>query len=105
MQCYYLTEIDRGCNGVHEYVDASEFAQWLRHNEPGVSKEYSQKLAGRTIDVLFDLTKGRLYAKQKNRRKDGLSYKERRVVLSKESEIPGEESPWDREVSKVRRDS
>ncbi|ADJ17094.1 hypothetical protein [Halalkalicoccus jeotgali] len=81
---------NKGCNGVREYIDAGELAQWLRHNEPGVSKEYSQKLASRTIDALTDLTKGRLYVKQKNRRKDGLSYKERRVVLPEESEIPGE---------------
>lgn len=81
---------NQGCNGVREYVDAGELAQWLRHNEPGVNKEYSQKLAGRTIDALLDLTKGRLYVKQKNRRKDGLSYKERRVVLPDQSEIPGE---------------
>ncbi len=80
----------QGCNGVREYVDAGELAQWLRHNEPGVNKEYSQKLAGRTIDALLDLTKDRLYVKRKNRRKDGLSYKERRVVLPEESEIPGE---------------
>jgi uncharacterized coiled-coil protein SlyX len=81
---------NQGCNGVREYVDAGELAQWLRHNEPGVNKEYSQKLASRTIDALTDLTKGRLYVTQKNRRKDGLSYKERRIVLPEESEIPGE---------------
>ena len=81
---------NQGCNGVREYIDAGELAQWLRHNEPGANKEYSQKLAGRTIDALLDLTKGRLYMKRKNRRKDGLSYKERRIVLPEESEIPGE---------------
>ncbi|WP_122088704.1 hypothetical protein [Halalkalicoccus subterraneus] len=81
---------NQGCNGVREYIDAGELAQWLRHNEPGVNKEYSQKLAGRTIDALLDLTKSRLYIERKNRRKDGLSYKERRVVLPEESEIPGE---------------
>ena len=81
---------NQGCNGVREYVDAGELARWLHHNEPGVNKEYSQKLAGRTIDALLDLTKNWLYVKRKNRRKDGLSYKERRVVLPEESEIPGE---------------
>ena len=81
---------NQGCNGVREYVDAGELAQWLHHNEPGVNKEYSQKLAGRTIDALLDLTKDRLYVKRKNRRKDGLSYKERRIVLPEESEIPRE---------------
>ncbi|WP_122091395.1 hypothetical protein [Halalkalicoccus subterraneus] len=81
---------NQGCSGVREYIDAGELAQWLRHNEPGVSKEYSQKLASRTIDALIDLTKSRLYVKQKSRQKDGLSYKEQRVVLPEESEIPGE---------------
>ena len=55
-----------------------------------MNEEYNQKLAGRTIDALLDLTKDRLYVKRKNRRKDGLSYKERRVILPEESEIPGE---------------
>lgn len=78
------------CGDGDEEHDAGELAQWLHHNEPSVNKEYSQKLAGRTIDALLDLTKGRLYVKRKNRRKDGLSYEERRVVLPEESEIPGE---------------
>ena len=34
--------------------------------------------------------KGRLYVKRKNRRKDGLLYKERHVALRENSEIPGE---------------
>lgn len=55
-----------------------------------MNKEYSQKLASRTIDALTDLTKGRLYVKQKNRRKDGLSHKERHIVLPEKSEIPRE---------------
>ncbi|WP_245998666.1 hypothetical protein [Halalkalicoccus subterraneus] len=62
---------NQGCSGVREYIDADELAQWLRHNEPGVNKEYSQKSASRTIDALTDLTKDRLYVKRKNRRKDG----------------------------------
>lgn len=41
---------NEGCNGVREYVDAGQLSQWLRHNEPGVNKEYSQNLASRTID-------------------------------------------------------
>lgn len=80
---------------MREYVDAGELAQWLRHNKPGVNKEYSQKLASRTIDALTDLTKGRLYVKQKNRRKDRLSYKERCVVLPDESAIPGLIVRWE----------
>lgn len=79
-----------GCNSVRAYLDAGELARWVRHNETGVNKEYSQKLAGRTIDALVDLTNGRLYVKRRNRRKDGLAYKERRVILPEDSEIPGE---------------
>lgn len=82
-----------GCNSVRAYLDAGELARWLRHNETGINKEYSQKLAGRTIDALVDMTNGRLYVKRKNRRKDGLAYKERRVILPEDSEIPGETTP------------
>lgn len=84
---------NEGCNSVRAYLDVGELAQWLRYNEAGVNKDYSRNLASRTIDALVDLTNGRLYVKRKNRRKDGLSYKERRVILPRESEIPGETTP------------
>jgi hypothetical protein len=79
-----------GCNGVREYLDGGELAAWIRAREPGVDKSYSQKLASRTIDAMIDIAKGRLYTQLKNRRKDGLRYKERRVILPEESTIPGE---------------
>lgn len=78
---------EQGYNNVQKYVDVDEFDQWLRHNEPGVDKEYSQKLAGRAIDALMVLTKNCLYVKRKKRRKDGLSYKQQRVVCPNESTI------------------
>jgi len=79
-----------GCNGVREYMDAGELAVWIRVREAGVDKSYSQKLAKRTIDAIEDLANGRLYSQMRNRRKDGLSYKERRLILTDEADIPGE---------------
>ena len=63
-----------GCNGVRTYLDGGELAAWIRAREPGVSREYSQKLAGRTIDAMIDIANGRLHTQLKNRRKDGLRY-------------------------------
>ena len=42
------------------------------------------------MDALQELTKDRMYIKKRNRRKDGLKYKERRLHLPTDSEIPGE---------------
>lgn len=84
-----------GCNGVRQYLDAGDLAVWIRVNETGVDKAYSQKLAKRTIEAIEDLAKGRLYSKMKNRRKDGLSYKERRLILTDEADIPGESPQTD----------
>jgi hypothetical protein len=80
----------KGSGPVRQYVDASELAVWIRSRETGVSKEYGQKLASRVIDCLTDLTKNRMYDELRNRRKDGLQYKERRLVLPTDSSIPGE---------------
>jgi len=79
-----------GCNGVREYLDAGELATWIRVQEGDVSRDYATKLAGRTIDALLDLSKHRLYDELRSRRTDGLQYKERRLVLPAEAEIPGE---------------
>ncbi|WP_123539418.1 coiled-coil domain-containing protein [Halosimplex salinum] len=79
-----------GCNGVREYLDAGELATWIRIQEGDVSRDYATKLARRTIDALLDLSKHRLYDELRSRRADGLQYKERRVVLPADAEIPGE---------------
>jgi hypothetical protein len=79
-----------GSGDVREYLDGGELATWIRVEETGVSKEYAQKLASRTIDALKDLTKGRTRDELRNHRKDGLSYKERRLILPAASAIPGE---------------
>ncbi|WP_331234046.1 F0F1 ATP synthase subunit gamma [Natronorarus salvus] len=81
-----------GRNGVRLYLDAGELARWIRVREPSVDQSYSQKLAGRTIDELKVLSSGRLYDRLESRRKDGLRYKERRLYLPTDSEIPGEPS-------------
>ncbi|WP_436926223.1 hypothetical protein [Halosimplex amylolyticum] len=79
-----------GCNGVREYLDAGKLATWIRIQEGDVSPDYATKLARRTIDSLLDLSKHRLYDELRSRRADGLQYKERRVVLPADAEIPGE---------------
>lgn len=58
-----------------------------------MSRDYATKLARRTIDALLDLAKHRLYDELRSWRADGLQYKERRVVLPSDAEIPGETSP------------
>ncbi|MWG36605.1 hypothetical protein [Halomarina oriensis] len=80
----------RGSGRVHQYLDAGELATWIRVEERGVSKSYAQKLASRTIDALLELTNGRTYDELRNHRKDGLRYKERRLVLPADASIPGE---------------
>ncbi|WP_218927283.1 hypothetical protein [Halosimplex rubrum] len=81
---------NEGCNGVREYLDAGELATWIRIQEGNVSRDYATKLARRTIDALLDLSNHRLYDELRSRRADGLQYKERRVVLPADAEIPGE---------------
>jgi DNA repair exonuclease SbcCD ATPase subunit len=81
---------NKGCNGVKEYLDAGELATWIRVNEDGVSKDYAQKLAGRTIEALIQFSKNRLYDEMRTHRKDGLKYKERRLILPDDADVPGE---------------
>ena len=79
-----------GSGDVREYLDGGELATWIRIQETGVSKDYAQKLATRAIDALKELTKGRTYDELRTHRKDGLSYKERRLVLPTDAAVPGE---------------
>lgn len=80
----------KGSGDVREYVDASDLRHWIRREESGVSKEYAKKLVSRTIDALQEYSQYRLVVTKRKRRKDGLQYKERRVVLKSDVEIPGE---------------
>jgi outer membrane murein-binding lipoprotein Lpp len=80
----------KGSGPVRVYLDSSALAQWIRAREQGVTKKYSQELARRTMDAMRQLSKNRLVEKKKQRRKDGLQYKERRLVLMQEAELPGE---------------
>ncbi|MWG36610.1 hypothetical protein [Halomarina oriensis] len=54
---------------------------WTRINEKGVSNEYAQTLVSRTDSMLLNLTNYRLYDELRCRRKDGLRYKEKRLVV------------------------
>ncbi|MFC7133298.1 MULTISPECIES: hypothetical protein [Salinibaculum] len=85
----------RGSNTVRQYLDASVLREWIRRVEDGISLTYAKKLARRTMDALTDLTQGRLYQQKMTRRKDGLQYKETRLILPSDSEIPGEQTGSD----------
>jgi len=80
----------QGSGKVRDYVDAGDLKVWIRSEEDGVSAEYAKKLASRTIDALIDLTKNQVRIEKRQHRKDGLKYRERRVIVPTGAEIPGE---------------
>jgi len=82
----------KGSGGVRHYLDSSDLRHWIRREEDGVSKEYAKKLAQRVLDAIEELAKNRVYSQKKSRRKDGLKYKERRLILPADADIPGEGS-------------
>ncbi|GGL45116.1 hypothetical protein GCM10009037_30640 [Halarchaeum grantii] len=79
-----------GSGDVREYIDASDLRHWIRREESGISEAYAKKLVSRTIDALQEYTHHRLTVMKRRRRKDGLQYKERRIVLRSDVEVPGE---------------
>ncbi len=79
-----------GCKDVREYVTASDMRHWIRRQDSGISETYAKKLVSRTIDTLLDLSKNRLAIRKKRQRKNGLEYVERRVVVMRDADIPGE---------------
>ncbi|WP_227357588.1 hypothetical protein [Haladaptatus salinisoli] len=80
----------KGSSEIRVYVDASDLAEWIRLNESGISKKYSQELARRTMDAMLELSKGRLGKIKRQRSKDGLRYHENRLVLKTDVDLPGE---------------
>ncbi|MFH5801645.1 hypothetical protein [Haladaptatus sp. CMAA 1911] len=80
----------KGSGEIRAYLDASDLAQWIRLKESGVSKKYSQELARRTMDAMCELSKHRLGMTKRERSKDGLRYRETRLVLKTDVELPGE---------------
>ncbi len=79
-----------GGANVRTYMTAPDLADWIRQEEAGVSKKYSQELARRTIDAMIELARGKLGKTKRKRRTDGLTYHETRVVLHQGTELPGE---------------
>ncbi|SEL87032.1 hypothetical protein [Haloferax larsenii] len=80
----------KGGADVRVYMTAPDLADWIRQEEAGVSKKYSQELARRTIDAMIELARGKLGKTKRKRRTDGLTYHETRVVLHQGTELPGE---------------
>ncbi|WP_224450551.1 hypothetical protein [Haloprofundus salilacus] len=93
----------KGSGDIRVYIDSSDIAEEIRSRRAGITRKYSQELARRTMDSMLDLAKGRLCMMKKTHRKDGLSYKERRIVLKKDVDLPGErrssDSPATSEVA------
>ena len=81
-----------GSGEIRTYLDASDLAQWIRLKESGVSKKYSQELARRTMDAMCELSNHRLGMTKRQRSKDGLRYRETRLVLKADVELPGKVS-------------
>ncbi len=81
---------ETGCKNIQDYVKASDLRHWIRRQEPGISKSYAKKLVSRVIDAILDLSKHRVAVRKRSQRKNGLEYTERRLVLPKDVEIPGE---------------
>jgi len=86
----------KGSSHVREYLDASDLRLWIQRkmerSDEDMSDDYAKQLAGRTLNRLRKLAKDRVYIEKRSHRKDGLKYKERRLILPTDSEIPGETS-------------
>ncbi|RDZ49815.1 hypothetical protein C5C07_20070 [Haloferax sp. Atlit-4N] len=80
----------KGSGNLRVYLSAPDLADWIRQHEPGVSKKYSQELARRTIESMLELARGRLGKTKQERRTDGLTYHETRIVLHSDTDLPGE---------------
>ncbi len=79
----------QGNQNVRVSVSASDLRHWIRRQEHGISKEYAQKLVGRTIDAILELSQHRLAVHKHQQRKNGLQYTERRLLVPRDSAIPG----------------
>lgn len=79
----------RGSKGVREYMNSSELASAIKV-KTSLSKSSAQEYARRAFDRLAHLTHQRVRIENKSRRKDGLKYREKRLVIDADAEIPGE---------------
>lgn len=79
-----------GSKSVKEYIDASDVAREIYIESDNVSRDSAREYARRAFRSLTDLSAGRTYTKQVEKRSDGLTYKETRLVLPTDAEIPGE---------------
>jgi hypothetical protein len=84
----------KGSGVVKEYVDASDVRLYIKseleRTDENLSYDYAKRLAGEALERIREMSKSRCYVEKRNRRKDGLSYKERRLVVPSDADIPGE---------------
>ncbi|RBI60724.1 hypothetical protein DMJ13_17345 [halophilic archaeon] len=78
-----------GGSSVQAYLDCGDLATELRV-EFDIARDSAAELAGRVLEALVDLTNNRCYIQKTTKRHDGCTYKERRLVLPADAEIPGE---------------
>jgi len=83
----------KGGADVRVYLSSSDLTDWIMQKRPGIGKKYAQELARRTMDAMLHLANGKLAMKSKTRRSDGLTYKESRIVLHQDVDLPGEVGP------------
>lgn len=92
----------RGGPGIRDYLDASDVRVFIKssleRDDESLSHDYAKKLAGEAMERIRELSKHRVRIQKRNRRKDGLAYKERRLIVDDDAEIPGETSSTDDEA-------
>lgn len=81
---------NKGSMEVKQYLDAGDLARWIRYRNDDVDANYAKTLASRVIETIMDFSRNRLYTKLLKRSSNGLNYRETRLVLPADSEIPGE---------------
>lgn len=79
-----------GSGSVREYLDASDVATRIYVDSDGISRDSAREYARRAFRSLVELSANRTYTKKASKRADGLDYKETRLVLPSDAEIPGE---------------
>jgi len=83
----------KGSGDVRVYLSSSDLTDWIMQERPEIRKKYAQELARRTMDAMLHLANGKLAKTKKERRTDGLRYKESRIVLFRDVDLPGEVGP------------
>lgn len=80
----------QGSGSVKEYLDASDVATRIYVESDGISRDSAREYARRAFRSLVELSANRTYTTKASKRSDGLDYKETRLILPTDAEVPGE---------------